>query len=237
MAWLRTLTTRALVLLAVAALAVGWPGARVPMTAGESPWVLVPEGMPMFHFDGVAPGDRGSATFTVTNPEASPATFNLAVASLQNDDNGCNEPEQAAGDATCGPGGGDLQFDLRIGLTAIGGADRPVAARTLAEWAALPVADPVALDGNETRTYRVGYDLPIGSSNMTQSDMVAFVFRLQLDLVDSESASEPPTVVVPATPSLPQTGIDARPIVVVALSTGILGLALYRVSARRRRSA
>ena len=183
MAQLRSLIIRALTLLGVAAIAMGWPGGQVRTTAAESPWVLVPNGMPLFHFDGIAPGDSGSATFTVTNPEASPATFNFAVASLENDDNGCNEPEQAEGDTTCGPGGGELQFDLRIGLIATGASDRTVATRTLAEWPALAVADPVALAGNETRTYRVGYDLPIGSSNMTQSDMVAFVFRLHLDLV------------------------------------------------------
>jgi hypothetical protein len=236
MAQLRTLIMRTLVLLAVAAIATGLPGGRVRTTAAQSPWVLVPNGMPLFHFDGIAPGESGSVTFTVTNPEASPATFNFAVASLQNDDNGCNAPEQAAGDTTCGPGGGELQFDLRIGLTATGGADRPVVTRTLADWPALPVADPVPLAANETRTYRVDYDLPIGSSNMTQSDMVAFVFRLQLDLVGAESASEPPTVLVSATPSLPQTGIDARPIAVLALSTGFVGLGLYRLSVRRRRS-
>ena len=170
----------------------------------------------------------------MTNPEASAATFHFAIASLQSDDNGCNEPEQAAGDESCGPDGGELQFDLRIGLTATGGVDRPVATRALADWPAQPVADPVPLAGNETRTYRVGYDLPIGSSNVTQSDMVSFVFRLQLDLVGAES--EPPTITVPATPSLPQTGIDAQPVAAIALSTGFVGFGLYRLSARRRRS-
>ncbi|MDO8361373.1 MAG: hypothetical protein Q7V88_00610 [Actinomycetota bacterium] len=202
------------------------------MTAAESPWVMVPAGLPLFQLDGIAPGDRGAATMTVTNPGDSVATFTLAIIGLESDDNGCNEPEQAAGDATCARGGGELQFDLRLTLTAAGGVGRPIAAGTVAEWAAHPVADPVLLTSHETRSYRVGYELPIETSNMTQSDIVAFAFQLRLVLV----ASEAPPVVVPATPSLPRTGVDARPIVIIGLATVLAGLGMHRLSTRRRRS-
>lgn len=232
MVYVRSVTTRAFLLGAVGVLILGLPGGPVAMTSAESRWLVVPAGTPLFHFDALAPGDSGSAMMTVTNPGDSVATLHIAVAELENDDNGCNEPEQAAGDVTCALGGGELQFDLRITLTAAGGADRPIAAGTVAEWAVHPVVDPVLLTSHETRSYSVGYELPIDSSNMTQSDTVAFAFQQRLVLVDSEA----PPVVVPATPSLPQTGVDARPIVIIGLSIVVAGLGMRRLSTQRRRS-
>lgn len=193
-------------------------------------------GSPLFDLDGIAPGDHGSATLTVTNPQPFPVKFSMAVIALDNDDNGCNEPEQAIGDTTCGAGGGELQFNLRLALATTGRADNQIEEGTVAEWAVRSAGDPIALAGNESRTYLVGYELPVGTSNLTQSDRVSFVFELRLEQVGPEVASDPPAVVIVATPLLPQTGIDIRAVVMVAMSVSLVGLVLHRSSTHRRRS-
>jgi hypothetical protein len=240
---LRKLITRTTLLVAVTALAAGWPGGRAAVGAtepGQVPgWVTMPGGSPLFYLDGIAPGDRGSATLTVTNPQPFPVKFTMSVISLDNDDNGCNEPEQAIGDTTCGAGGGELQLDLRLNLASVTGglADSQIAEGTVAEWAVRPAVDPVALAGDESRTYRVGYDLPVGSSNLTQSDRVAFVFEMRLDqAAGPDVASDPPVAIIPATSLLPQSGIDVRAMVMAAMSASVVGLGLYRLSTHRRRA-
>lgn len=237
MTLLRTLITRTCLLLGVATIAAGWPGAPSTAHATEPPWLTVAAGLPMFALTDMSPGDAASATFTVTNPQSSPVKFSVAVTALANDDNGCNEPEQVAGDTTCGSGGGELQYDLRLTLAATEATDRQIATGTVAEWAFQPAVDTIVLGGNETRTYRVGYSLPIGSSNMTQSDLVSFQFEMRLDQALDSVASDPPPVLVAATSSLPGTGTDMLAIAMVAASTIVMGIGLHRLSARKRASS
>lgn len=229
-----TVITRAVLLIGVAAVATGWPSKSVTVRAVEAGWVSMPSGIPLFDIAGIAPGDAGSATLTVTNPEPFPVTFTMALADLHDDDNGCIEPEAAMGDTSCGPGGGELQFDLRLALTA-GAAGYAVAAGTVDEWAGRPAVDPVALGSHETRSYYIGYQLPITSTNITQSDLVAFVFVLRLDQVGPDVGSEAPPVVIGATPALPETGFGARVPLMIGLSASLAGIWLYRVGVRRRR--
>ncbi len=157
---LRKAITRSVLLISLAAMAVAvWPGG-IPTAGAGSGWLTVPGGLPLFDLAGIAPGDDGSATLTVTNPQSFPVKLSIAVAALANDDNGCNEPEQAIGDTTCGSGGGELQFDLLLAFTVAGSTDRLIGNGTVAEWAFQPAVDQVALGGHETRTYRVDYELP-----------------------------------------------------------------------------
>ena len=223
----RTLITTAAILATAVALAIGW--GTTPTAADES-WVTTPDGLPLFDLTEVAPGDSGHATLIVTNPRAFGVTLSISIASLRNDDNGCNEPELAAGDTTCGPGGGELQDDLRLTLTDMT-TNTLLAANTLAGWVTLEIDDPVALRANETRTFRIGYELPIGSSNLTQSDRVAFEFGLRLDQADgTDVASE----AVPATDPLPGTGGDHRALLALGLAFLVAGFGLYRMTAGRR---
>jgi hypothetical protein len=234
---LRRMLKRSVLLIGLAAVATAWPSGTSTAGATEPGWLTVPGGLPLFDLAGIAPGDTGSATLTVTNPQPFPVEISIGVTALANDDNGCNEPEQAIGDTTCGAGGGELQFDLRLALTATGQIDRPIITGTVVEWASRPTIDKVALGGYDTRTYRVGYELPIGSSNMTQSDLVAFAFEVRLDQVIDSVASEPPVALVVATPALPGTGTDVMAIAMVAFLACLTGLELHKMSVRRRRSS
>jgi LPXTG-motif cell wall-anchored protein len=219
------------------AVALLGPGATSVVTANQADWLTVPAGTPLFDPAGIAPGDSGSATFAVTNPQSFPVEFSVTITGLANDDNGCNEPELEIGDTTCGAGGGELQSDLRVVLTATGATDRFIADDTLDAWAGRSAIDTRALDGHEYRTYRVDYVLPIGTSNVTQSDLVYFELELRLDQVLDAVASEPPEpVVIAATPSLPRTGTNAATMLLVALGAVLVGVGFVTISVRRRRS-
>lgn len=235
MAPLQRLIRRAVVLIGVAAVVTALAGGAPKAQATKS-WLTVPGGLPLFDLDAIAPGDHGSATLTVTNPQAFPVTFSIAVTDLVNDDNGCVEPEAEIGDTTCGPGGGELQFDLSLALTATGAADRTVATGTVVGWVSQAIADPIPLAGNEARTYRIGYELPIGATNLVQSDGVSFAFELRLDQTfDSEVASDPPPAILDATKSLPRTGNDTLVIVLIAIWAVAAGFSLLRMTQHRRR--
>ncbi len=94
-----------------------------------------------------------------------------------------------------------------------------------------------AFSGYEHRTYRVDYELPIGSSNVTQSDLVSFQFEMRLDQVlDSVASEPPPPAVIAATESLPRTGTNAAVIVILGLGAVLVGAGMYTMSIRRRRS-
>ncbi|MDO8392044.1 MAG: hypothetical protein Q7V57_16330 [Actinomycetota bacterium] len=221
--------TRAAILAVAALLTAGW--SRIPTaTADSEEWLTAPDGLPLFDLATIAPGDSGAATLVVTNPLAFPVTVEFSVASLRDDDNGCTEPERVIGDTTCGSGGGELQDDLRITLTdATTGA--VFAADTVHALAALTVPDPVALSGYQARTYAVGYELPIWSSNMTQSDLVAFELVLVLQPVGGSAVE---SQALPATAPLPATGSDHRVFVVLALALVAAGLGFRWVSGSGR---
>jgi hypothetical protein len=230
------LITRSL-LLTAAVVAMAASSSVPSARATDAGWVTVAGGFPLFDLAGIAPGDSGSATITVTNPQVFPATFTMSLISLRTDDNGCNEPEVAFGDTTCGPGGGELQNDLRLTLTALGAGDTLVAEGTVAEWGKHPAVDQIVLAGHEARTYRADYELPIGSSNLTQSDLVSFLLELRLEQVlGTEVASEAPTAVLGATGSLPGTGGDERADVMIGMGVLLTGLGLHRLSRQRGRS-
>ena len=230
---LRRLISRTILFVGVAAIIGAAPGATSTAQGTEQQWVTVPGGLPLFDLAGITPGDSGSAVITVTNPQSSPVTFSIAVTALTNDDNGCNEPEQAIGDTTCGAGGGELQLDLRLTLTAMGQTDTSVAAAAVAEWAAQPAADPLVLGDHETRSYRIGYELPISSTNMIQSDLVAFQFEMRLDGEAGSVASQAPAVAIVATSPLVQTGVDSIALIMLGSSAILSGLALYWFGVRR----
>lgn len=237
MTLLRIMIQRTVLLIGLAAVATVWPSGSSTAGANEPGWLSVPGGLPLFDLAEITPGDSGSATLVVTNPQFFPVTFSLAVTGLATDDNGCNEPEQVIGDTTCGRGGGELQSDLRLALTAGATPDRLVAVGTVDQWAVQSSVDVVALGGHESRTYRIEYVLPTTSSNMTQSDLVSFQFEMRLDQVLDSVASDPPPAVVVATPSLPGTGSDAGALVLIGLATILVGCGLFTMGTRGRRSS
>lgn len=238
MTLLRTIITRTALLIGVATVGSAWPGGASTAGATQQGWLTVPSGLPLFDLADIAPGESGSATFTVSNPQAFPVNFSVVVTGLANDDNGCNEPEEAIGDSTCGAGGGDLQFDLLLSLSTTGSTERSIASGTLVEWATQTMVDPVLIGAYGNRTYRLGYELPIASTNITQSDLVSFQFEMSLDQgLGTVIASDPPSALIIATPLLARTGSDTRATMAIGLSVLLVGLVLYRMSTRRRRAA
>lgn len=230
---LRRLISRTILFIGVATIIAASPGATSTAQGTEQQWLTVPGGLPLFDLAEIAPGDSGSAVITVTNPQSFPVTLSIAVIALTNDDNGCNEPEQAIGDTTCGAGGGELQLDLRLTLTAMGQTDKSVAAATVTEWVAQPAVDPLVLGDHETRSYRIGYELPVGSTNLIQSDLVAFQFEMRLDQELGTVTSEAPAVAILATAPLVRTGVDTIELVMLGSSAILSGLALYWFGVRK----
>lgn len=228
---LRRFIERLVIALGVAAVIAG-PTATARADAG---WLSVPGGGPLFDVVDIAPGTSGSAIFTVTNPQSVPVQFSIGIPSIDTNDNGCNEPEAAAGDKTCGEGGGELQFDLRLSLSATG-SERLIGSGTVTEWVAQPRVDALALAGYEIRTYRVTYELPSTTANITQSDRVAFAFAMRLEHVLDSLQFDAPSVLVEATPALPRTGLDTGVLTTIALSVSAVGVALYGWSIHRRRT-
>lgn len=218
MARLDRLTVRAVVVVTAATLLGAPPADREAIALGAE--------VPLFDLAGIAPGDSGSATLVVTNPRDGAVTVRVGVASLRTDDNGCVEPERAAGDETCASGGGELQDELWLTL-AVDSAERVLGSRTLATWAERPATDPIDLSPHASRTYELSYRLPLESSNLTQSDLVEFRLRVELE-GDSDVGSEPPSVVVPATPSLPSTGAPTGAPVMLGLLLVLAGIAALR---------
>jgi hypothetical protein len=172
-------------------------------------WVVVEGDAPLFDLRDLAPGGRGSARITVTNPADDPMHVRFAVTGLDDGDNGCTEPEAAAGDTTCGADGGELQHDLRLAvLTAdVAGtpATTPLHIATVARWAERSVRDPDPLAPGATRRYELAYELPTAAGNVVQSDVVAFAVAVSL-APDSAAAEATHLVVVPATSPLVGTG-------------------------------
>lgn len=234
----RRLIARTVIMIGVVAAAVVCTGTSAVSGVSDATWVAVAGEIPLFDLTDIAPGDTGAAMFTVTNPQAVPVQFSMAVVSLSDDDRGCNEPEAVFGDTSCGVGGGELQLDLRlrlIGFDATGATT--IADGTLNEWASRAAVDAVALQAHEVRSYRVTYELPTGSSNRTQTDVVAFQFELRLEQVgDTPVGSEALPVVIGATGSLPGTGGDVRMLTTVGMTVAVVGLGLYRWGVRKRRS-
>jgi hypothetical protein len=230
----RRFITRWILLVGLGAVAMASPSVTPAALASGPSWLTIPAGQPLFDLAGIAPGDTGSATFVVTNPQPFRVRFSIGVTGLSNDDNGCNEPEREIGDTTCGPGGGELQSNLRLVLTATGNTDRPIAKDVVDEWAARPAVDTVSLSGYESRTYRIAYELPIQASNVTQSDVVAFQLEMRLEQELDSFASDPPPAVVVASTPLPGTGAGSGAMLTIGVGSILIGTCMYATNTRRR---
>jgi len=226
---------RTILTIGLGGLAAALPATSSAAGASDSSWIDLPAARPLFDLTTIVPGDSNSIMLTVTNPQAFPATFSIAVVGLTDDDNGCVAPEAQMGDTTCGAGGGELQSALRMTLSQVG-TDAPATSGTVAAWAARPAIDPVDLRGFEVRFYRLGYELPVSSSNLPQSDQVSFQLELRLDQSSEAATADPPPVVVVASEApLPGTGTDSQAMIVTASAVTLAGIWLCTLALARRR--
>lgn len=162
-----------------------------PAHAAGELQIVVDSADPAAGLDRLAPGVTWQSTFTASNTSGDDAALWLRVVDLEEDDNGCTRPEIAAGDTTCGAGGGELGRDLRVRFLAVGpggGTTGPaVFDAALVDLEDATVLDP-DLPGGTSRSFRVEVTLPGSSPNDTQSDLITFDIELVLEqLVGSET--------------------------------------------------
>ncbi len=153
----------------------------------------------------IKPGDTASYMWTLSNTGSLPGKPWVEITNVKNYDNGCNEPEQAAPDSTCGnpgPGEGELGQNLMMKLNAPGsvgyvyphggsctdsGSKCP-----LDYWASLGRIDQV-IDGQIWDTIApsstlagpmvLEFQIPTTVGNIIQSDSVQFDVVFHLDQI------------------------------------------------------
>jgi hypothetical protein len=125
----------------------------------------------------IMPGSTEALDLTVHNDSSAPADLHVQAVDVTEDDNGCVEPEQQAGDSTCGAGGGELGDWLVLRLVQSSEAgEQQLWSGTLDQLAAgTDVLEGVA--GGSTPPLHLEVVLPRAATNETQSDRVGFTLR------------------------------------------------------------
>lgn len=205
--------------------------------------VEVTGGGPLLDLSDLAPGSTGGATATATNNAGEAAQLALRIVGLVDDDNGCNRPEEAAGDVTCGAGGGELSRDLLIAIAVDGqeqyaGSLRDMAADVV-ELGTVAAGDTVDLDfsyefelssGNETQTDRVGFDVEI----VLSQDLATEVAGVQLQNDSGALSSQSFAATRFTGASLARTGSALGDLVYAGAAVAAVG-SLIALEGRRRR--
>ena len=147
------------------------------------------------NLDRLAPGVSRQGSVSVTNPSDQKVTVALAVLNLSDDDNGCVRPEVRTGDATCGPGGGELSQWLDVTVTDDGQPLWRGPFTQLHEDQALPLS----LEPGETKSLDISVGLPFETGNDVMTDQVGFDLRLRMVGVTGEDVGQPEVLGAEAT--------------------------------------
>ena len=157
----------------------------------QNPWTST-----VFSLSDVKPGDSGSVTIKLKNvgtlpkPGGPPWTSKVYITfeNLQEDDVSCLEPEQEAGDATCGSGqDGELAENLKIRVRDYWDPNCSTNLRfdeehTLAEWVSngktflnddMPAGD--------VNCIVIDWSVPTSTGNIIQSDKATFDIKFTLE--------------------------------------------------------
>jgi hypothetical protein len=129
---------------------------------------------PLFHFDKLAPGMSTSASLRLKNDSSSSGTLSVKAIHVHDDDNGCLRQESAAGDTTCGNGGGELGKAIRFAVVCPSmNEGRPLWSGTIADVEkGVTVAQPLA--STAVVELHVVAELPRDAGNETMTDRLAF---------------------------------------------------------------
>lgn len=222
-----------------------------PAAADGELEVDLPGGSPLFELDDLAPGAGGEERMVIRNATADPATYLVAIVDLVDDDNGCNRPEVAAGDTSCGGHGGELSRDLLV--TIVDDRAQQLYSGSLRDLAAgAPVG--ASLGPGASTALTVGYRFDPASGNETQTDRVLFGIEVSLShdvatsSVDESGATSDAevagvqvsrarsSITVVGAGALPRTGFDAAGAARAGVVLVTLGsfLVLARRSRRQR---
>ncbi|MGJ7439886.1 hypothetical protein [Aquipuribacter sp. MA13-6] len=128
----------------------------------------------------IVPGTSRTVVLAL-DPRTPVRDVHLAVADVVDDDHGCLRPEVAAGDTTCGPGGGELSAHLTLQLhpgSLVAGQCRP---QPVPQVPATPFLDAVhtqlvarARGTGSTCALLTVAHVDSATDNLTQGDTVAF---------------------------------------------------------------
>jgi hypothetical protein len=209
------------VLVAAAAVGAALVGAARPVDAGGGLEAAVVGGGPLLDLDHAAPGGTGGGRLLVTNNSPVDGVLTVRLVHYADDDNGCEEPEREAGDATCGDGEGELGENLSLRIEEGGTVLFDGRATSLAQ--ADTILDTRLARGESSElvfTYRFAEDA--GSEN--QSDDIGFDVELTLvEEVEAIAAWHGPATTA-TTPVAAAPPTDVQP----TASTGVLGSELVR---------
>jgi hypothetical protein len=138
---------------------------------------------PLFDVEDMAPGQVETRVVRAKNFSLLSGKLSLRVLKLKGSDFSCTEPE-AAVDPTCGTGAGELEADLNLKVFRDKGDDgvfeaTPVFDGRLSQLTGgKAIAEP--LPAGKVYRYRFVAELPLGSTNVTQTDRVGFDLEFHL---------------------------------------------------------
>jgi hypothetical protein len=121
------------------------------------------------------PGSDLTSEVAVHNESDGPASLRVGARNVSEDDHGCQRPEQAAGDTTCGDHGGELGHWLQLRIVKIDDAsgDQQLWSGSLSDLAqGVDLLPDVAAD--DAPHLRLVTSLPLGATNETMSDGVSY---------------------------------------------------------------
>jgi hypothetical protein len=156
------------------------------------------------HTEPLAPGEVTYKRYRVQRAAgAEGGSFAFVLVGLRDFDAGCNEPERAAGDTTCGPraGAGELSTQLVVRSTwavadpACPGEGRIGNAVPLSDAEGVVVTAPQAVSDADAACVVLALELPASADNRVQSDEVHF--GIELGVVDASSVRAPSVLAIP----------------------------------------
>jgi hypothetical protein len=221
-----------------AAVAIGLSGLPVAMVLGRG---TVAAAAPARHaglevstassttglFDGAAFAVSGATSGRAVVRSDVTGELTVRAVDVRSDDNGCIEPETAAGDRTCGDGDGELDRAVEVVVSDGGGVVWSGSVATLADGFSAG-----AIRAGHPRPFVWALSLPSGAPNEAQGDSLAFGVRFSLD-ERPPAGGGPASVTLPALGRLARTGMRWEPIA-LALALVVGGAGLLLVAGRRR---
>jgi hypothetical protein len=147
---------------------------------------------PWLEVDDLAPGSVRTRDVVLWNTTDQPMDLHLQVTRLEDDENGCVDPERQVAGEECDGDGGELSSWLTLELVPLpepGPAAGPAAAPSLAELAAGPQQVPATIGAGEKLALVLRLRFLPESVNDTMTDRVGFDLRLTASL-----DSRPPAV-------------------------------------------
>ncbi len=133
------------------------------------------------------PGASGTGTYILNNVGNINGFIDLENISVTDDDNGCNSAETAAGDITCGPGGGELGANINVDLFVdannngiFDGGDTTIYTGSTLSGIALNYPLNLPLNAAATTYITLNWNIPTSVGKIIQSDSSSLNLSFEL---------------------------------------------------------